>query len=143
MSKNITIILLVQLLVLIVIAFGYISIDTPILLVLPIFSFIMRMFIGFVGILFGLILTPLSFIQKYRNHFKYIYIWYIYCILLYSVSRYNIYIQESLEIFNTDRGDILPPLPILQQNVGFYLYSLIFTIPLIIVIFYIKSKHKK
>jgi hypothetical protein len=142
MSKNISIILLIQLLALVVIAFGYIPIDTPILLVLPIFALIVRIFIGFAGIIFGLILTILSFEKKYKNHFKYIYIWYIYCILLLVVSKFSTYTQESLEVFNTDRGDILPPLPIFQQNVGFYLYSLMFTIPLTILVFYIKQKIK-
>lgn len=143
MKKNIFIIILIQLIFLIIIGFSYIPIQTPVFFVLAIFSLIVKVSIGFVGFVFGIILTFVNYKNKNKNNLKYIYIWLVYIVLLYLTSRFSTYIKDSLEVFNTDRGDVLPYLPVFQQNLGFYLNSLIFSIPLTILILYITNNKSK
>lgn len=60
----------------------------------------------------------------------------IYQFGLFFLEYSNLYIREATEVFNVDRGDILPHLPLEHRMVGFFIRSLLYLLPLIIYILY-------
>jgi hypothetical protein len=80
------------------------------------------------GIIISLVVTYFSI----KNKNWYILIWWFYMLVLAWLSGNNVFIHESLEIINMDRGTVLPLLPRFQQHVGFMLHHLIFIIPVVI-----------
>jgi hypothetical protein len=99
-------------------------------IILSVITKISQFFLIPIGFIFGFYLTYLVMIKKDLFAKNIILIWWFYVITLTMCSIFFPFIKEATEVFNTDRGDTLPILPLWQQNLGIYLNLLICYIPL-------------